>query len=60
MGAANVNLSNIIEKMNTISKAQQVFVTNIAGKDVDWEMTFQFNLDNEDPFYLEIKERKVS
>jgi len=21
-------------------------------------MTFQFNLDNEDPFYLEIKERK--
>lgn len=60
MGLANVNLSNIIEKMNSISKAQQVFVTNIAGKDVDWEMTFQFNLDNEDPFYLEIKERKVS
>ena len=59
MGVANVNLSNIIEKLNTISKAKQVFVTNIAGKDVDWEMTFQFNLDNEDPFSREIKERKA-
>ena len=60
MGVANVNLSKIIEKMNNISKAQQVFVTNIAGKDVNWEMTFQFNLDNEDPFYVEIKERKAN
>ncbi len=60
MGVANVNLSTIIEQMNTISKAQQVFVTNIAGKNVDWEMTFQFNLDNEDPFYVEIKERKAN
>ena len=46
--------------MNTIPKAQQVFVTNIRGKDVDWEMTFQFNLDNEDPFYVEVKERKAN
>ena len=60
MGVANVNLSKIMEKMNNISKAQQVFVTNIAGKDVDWEMTFQFNLDNEDPFYVEIKKRKAN
>ena len=59
MGLAYVNLSTIIEQMNTISKAQQVFVTNIAGKDTDWEMTFQFNLNNEDPFYVEIKERKA-
>lgn len=60
MGVASENLSKIIEKMNIISKAQQVFVTNIAGKDVDWEMTFQFNLDNEDPFYVEIKESKAN
>ena len=50
----------IIEKMNQIPKAQTVFVTNVAGKDVDWEMDFQFNLDNETPFYLEIKNRKVT
>jgi len=60
MGVASENLSKIIEKMNNISKAQQVFVTNIAGKDVDWVMNFQFNLDNEDPFYIEIKERKAN
>ena len=60
MGVANENLSNIIEKMNVIPKAQQVFVTNIAGNDIDWEMSFQFNLDNEDPFYVEIKERKAN
>lgn len=59
MGIAKENLTKIIEKMNGIPKAQTVFVTNIAGKDIDWDMTFQFNLDNEDPFYLEVKERKV-
>lgn len=55
MGQAKENLSKIVEKLNTIPKAQAVFVTNIAGKDVDWEMSFQFILDNEDPFFLEIK-----
>ena len=59
MGIAKDNLIKITEKMNTIPKAQTVFVTNIAGKDVDWDMTFQFNLDNEDPFYLEVMEQKV-
>jgi len=59
MGVASENLGKIIEKMNTIEKAQAVFVTDIGGKPVDWEMTFQFNLDNEDPFYVEIKERKA-
>ena len=59
MGVASENLSKIIEKMNSIPKAQQVFITNVAGKDVDWEMTFQFKLDNEDPFYIEIKERNA-
>jgi putative sterol carrier protein len=60
MGLAKESLSKIVEKMNTIQKAQAVFVTNIAGKDVDWEMSFQFNLENEEPFFLETKNRKVS
>ena len=59
MGVASESLEKIIEKMNTIEKAQAVFITNVAGKDVDWEMIFQFNLDNEDPFFVEIKERKA-
>jgi putative sterol carrier protein len=58
MGAAKENLTKVIEGLNGNAKAQTVFETNVAGKDVNWDMTFQFNLDNEDPFYLEIKERK--
>ncbi len=60
MGIASENLGKVIEKMNTLKKAQAVFVTDIEGKPVDWEMTFQFNLDNEDPFYVVIKERKAN
>ena len=60
MGQAKEKLSKIIDKLNMNSKAQAVFVTNIAGKDVDWRMIFQFNLDKDEPFYLEIKNRKVS
>jgi putative sterol carrier protein len=59
MGQAKENLSHIIEKLNMIPKAQAVFVTNIAGKDVDWEMSFQFNLIKENPFFLEIKNKKI-
>jgi hypothetical protein len=59
MSSAKENLSHIIEKINQNMKAQKVFVTNIAGKDIDWEMSFQFNLDNESPFYLDIKNHKV-
>jgi len=59
MGIARDNLTKIIENINHNEKAQVVFVTNIAGKDVDWEMSFQFNLDNEDPFYVDIKNRKA-
>ena len=55
MGLAKDKLDNIVEKMNKNPKVQSVFVTNIAGKNVDWETSFQFNLDNEDPFFLEIK-----
>ena len=58
MGQAKENLMKIIEKMNGNPKAQAVYVTNIAGKDVDWEKSFQFNLDNDEPFYLEIKNQK--
>jgi len=58
MGLAKENLSKIIKKVNGNEKAEAVFVTNIAGKNVDWDMTFQFNLNNEDSFYLEIKEKK--
>jgi putative sterol carrier protein len=58
MGAAKENLTKIIEKLNNHPKAQTVFVTNIGGKNVNWDMTFQFNLGNENPFYLEIKETK--
>ena len=60
MGQARENLSKIVEKMNMIPKAQAVFVTNIAGKDIDWEMSFQFNLENETPFFLDIKDRKAT
>jgi len=60
MGKAKESLTKIVEKMNTNPKAQAVFVTNISGKDVNWEKSFQFNLDNEEPFYLEIKNQKVS
>jgi len=60
MSTAMDNLVKIIEQMNQNEKAQSVFVTNIAGKDVDWEISFQFNLDNEDPFIIEIKNRKIT
>ncbi|MHA1669153.1 MAG: hypothetical protein ACTSV5_01110 [Promethearchaeota archaeon] len=60
MGQAKENLKKIIEKMNTNPKAQTVFVTNIAGKDVNWEMSFQFNLNNDEPFYLEVKNQKAN
>lgn len=57
MGVAKENLEEIIEKVNQNEKARNVFVTNVAGKDVNWDMTFQFNLDQEEPFYLEVNER---
>ncbi|MFX1390939.1 MAG: SCP2 sterol-binding domain-containing protein [Promethearchaeota archaeon] len=59
MGIVKVSLNEIIKQMNTNKKAQMVFVTNISGKDVDWDMIFQFNLKNEDPFFLEIKHRQA-
>ena len=58
MGGAKENLDRIIGKVNENEKARAVFVTNISGKDVNWDMIFQFNLENEDPFYLSIIDRK--
>ncbi len=60
MNKAKECLSKIVDKLNMNPKAQDVFVTNIAGTDVDWEMSFQFNLDNQDPFFLVIKNRKTT
>ena len=60
MGQSKENLMRIVEKMNDNPKVQAVFVTNISGKDVDWEMSFQFNLDNEAPYFLEVKNQTVS
>jgi putative sterol carrier protein len=57
MAQAKEMLNTIVERMNSNPKALSVFVTNVAGKDVDWEMSFQFNLDNQKPFYLEIKNK---
>lgn len=59
METAQQKLIQLIKKMNSNPKAQAVFVTNIAGKDLNWDMTFQFNLDNQAPFFLEIKNRNA-
>lgn len=60
MESASEILGQIVSKMNTLPKVQQVFVTDISGKSVNWDIVFQFNLSNETPFYLTIKSQKVS
>lgn len=61
MGAAKENLEKIVAEMPSNSKVVNgTFVTNVAGKDVAWDMTFQFKLDNEDPFNLIIKDKKAT
>ena len=60
MGQAKESLMKIIEKMNSNPKALAVFITNVAGKNVDWEMTFQFNLDNDEQFFLDVKNQAVN
>ena len=59
MSNAQEILTKIIEKMNETPKALTVFVTNIAGKEIDWEMSFQFNLDKDEPFFLDIENREI-
>ncbi|MBD3352736.1 MAG: hypothetical protein GF364_14710 [Candidatus Lokiarchaeota archaeon] len=60
MADAQEKLGEIIQKINNTPKAKAVFVTNIAGKDIDWEMSFQFNLDDIDPFYLQIADQSAT
>jgi putative sterol carrier protein len=57
---AQDNLVKIVKRMNENPKALQVFVTDVGGKQVNWNTTFQFNLDNENPFYLVINNQKIS
>jgi len=59
MDIAKEKLGVIVEKINASSKAQSVFITNVAGNDVNWEMSFQFNLDKEKPYYLEVKNQAI-
>ncbi len=54
MGVAQERLSEIIQKINSSPKARAVFVTNVAGKDIDWKMSFQFNLEDTEPFYVQV------
>ena len=59
MGVAYDSLKKIAERMNKIPKALQVFVTDVDGKPVNWNIAFQFNLDDEEPFNLVIKDREI-
>lgn len=60
MGIAKERVKTIVDKMNLNPKVEKIFITDISGKPVDWDMTFQFNLDNEKPFYIEIIKRKAT
>lgn len=60
MGAAKDNLEKIVAGMAGNEKVDAMYTTNIGGLDVAWDMTFQFNLDNEEAYYLEIKDKKAS
>jgi len=59
LGVAYENLKKIAEKMNKNPKALQVFVTDIGGKPVNWNMTFQFNLHEEEPLNLVIRDQEI-
>jgi len=59
MGVAKEHLERIVKRMEGNKKVEDMFTTDIDGKEVAWNMTFQFNLNNEAPFYLEIKGGKV-
>lgn len=59
MATAKENLEEIITRMKGNTKVEDMFTTNVGGKDISWDMKFQFNLENEDPFYLEIKDKKA-
>jgi hypothetical protein len=60
MGIAKESLGKIVAGMEGNAKVADMYTTNVGGKDVAWDMTFQFNLDNEDPFYIAIKDQKAT
>ena len=60
MGIAKESLEKIITKMVGIQKVEDMYTTNVEGKDIAWDMTFQFNLDNENPFYVTVKDKKAN
>ena len=59
MGAAKENLDKISAKFAGNAKVEAMFSTNIEGKEIPWEMTFQLTLDGEDPFNLAINGDKA-
>ena len=59
MATAKESLENIVKKMGGNKKVEDLFTTNVAGKDVPWDMDFFFTLEGEDPFYLIIKDNKA-
>jgi len=60
LATAKESLMKIVEKMNKIPKVLQVFVTDVGGELVNWNITFQFNLNGEDPFNLTIKDQQIA
>ena len=60
MGTARESLEKMVGRMNGNKKVEDMFITDVGGKSIEWNMTFQFNLDNEDPFHLIIKGLKAS
>jgi putative sterol carrier protein len=60
LGVAYDSLIKVIDKMNNSTKVKQVFVTDIGGKPSNWDITFQFYLEGEEPFHLIIKDQELS
>jgi len=59
MTSAKEELEKIVGGMEGNAKVDATFTTNVAGQDVAWDKTFQFNLNEEDSFYLVIKDKKA-
>ena len=60
MGLAKENLEKISAQFTGNAKVAAMFSTNIEGKEIPWEMTFQLTLEGEDPFNLAINGDKAT
>jgi len=60
MRGAKDYMEKILKAMERNKKVEDMFTTNVGGKDVAWNMTFQFILDKEDPFYVIVKDKKAT